>query len=137
MWEDMDGYWAANDGHYMLFSLNDDGKAELHIYDKDGNLTGMAKTTAVMASNKTSYIMEFSFPAVDTEELKQSGKEDTYNIEIAGYGDGYVEITDANGRTTVYAYAGDDTTKLKEAVKYATNVVKSAEKAEKTTEEDK
>lgn len=130
MWEDMDGYWAAADGHYMHFTLNDEGKAELNIYNKEGKLTGTAKTTAVMASNKTSYIMEFNFPAVDTDELKQTGKEDTYNIEIAGYGDGYVEIADATGRTTVYAYAGDDTTKLKEAVKYATNVEKSAAKAE-------
>ncbi len=131
MWEDMDGYWAAADGHYMHFTLNDEGKAELNIYNKDGKLTGTAQTTAVMASNKTSYIMELTFPAVDTDELKQTGKEDTYNIEIAGYGDGYVEIADANGRTTVYAYAGDDTTKLKEAVKYATNVEKAAAKAEK------
>ena len=64
------------------------------------------------------------------DELKQTGKEDTYNIEIAGYGDGYVEITDANGNTTVYAYAGDDTAKLKEAVKYATNVEKASAKPE-------
>ena len=135
MWEDMDGYWAANDGHYMDFSLNEEGKAELHIYDKDGKLTGLAETTAVMASNKTSYIMEFRFPAVDTEELKQAAKEDTYNIEIAGYGDGYVEITDAHGRTTVYAYAGEDTAQLKEAVKYAANVVKAAEKAIENTKE--
>ena len=130
MWEDMDGYWAAADGHYMHFTVNADGKAELNIYSKDGKMTGTAKTTAVMASNKTSYIMEFSFPSVDSDELKQTGKEDTYNIEIAGYGDGYVEITDANGNTTVYAYAGDDTAKLKEAVKYATNVEKASAKTE-------
>ncbi|MBR5520899.1 MAG: hypothetical protein IKU54_02785 [Oscillospiraceae bacterium] len=127
MWTDLDGYWAASDGHYLHFTLDENGKAQMHSYDKEGKLTAYAQTKAVMASNKTSYIMELDFPAGQFEDINQFGTELTYNIEIAGYGDGYVEISVTNDKTIVYAYAGDDTTQLKEAVKYATNIEKLAE----------
>jgi len=123
MWTDMDGYWVNAAGEYMHFTLNENGKAVLYTYDKDGNLTAFGKTTAVTASNKTAYGMEFNFPAISGDEkypgLTQKEGTDSMGIEVAGYGDGYVELTDSNGNTVQYVYVGENLDKLEDAIETA------------------
>ena len=62
MWKDMDGYWVNEDGEYLFFTLDDNGKAVLYSYDDGGVLDGFMKATAVMSSNKTSYYIAVDLP---------------------------------------------------------------------------
>ena len=48
MWQDMDGYWVNDDGEYLQFKLDENGKAEMYAYKKDGSLDGKLKASAVM-----------------------------------------------------------------------------------------
>ena len=113
MWRDMDGYWVNADGQYLQFKLDEKGKAEMYIFDKDGNQSAAMKASAVMASNKMSYYMAF--------ETAQTG----YFIELEGYGDGYVKIAQENDNEyVVYAFVGADLEKLDHAVKMAKDLTK-------------
>ena len=113
MWQDMDGYWVNADGQYLQFKLDENGKAEMFIFDKDGNQTAAMKASAVMASNKMSYYMAF--------ETAQTG----YFIELEGYGDGYVKIAQENDSAyTVYVSVGENLEKLADAVKTAKDLAK-------------
>ena len=113
MWQDMDGYWVNADGQYLQFKLDENGKAEMFIFDKDGNQTAAMKASAVMASNKMSYYMAF--------ESAQTG----YFIELEGYGDGYVKIAQENDSAyTVYVSVGENLEKLADAVKTAKDLAK-------------
>lgn len=123
MWKDMDGYWANAEGEYMNFTLNKDGKAVLYLYDKDGNLTGFAITTAVMASTKTGYYMTFEWPAIkddkDFKGLTQDAKESSISIEMENYADNYVKIKMDDDEYVVYAKVGKNLDKLSDAVSLA------------------
>ena len=114
MWDDMDGYWVNADGEYLLFKLDENGKAEFYAYKKDGSLDGMLKTTAVMASNKTSYYMAF-------ENANQG-----LFIELEGYGDGYVKIAEEAEQQEfkVYVYVGENLDELAQAIKTAEKLEK-------------
>ena len=114
MWEDMDGYWVDEEGDYLLFKLDDSGKAEIFVYDENGNLEKQMKTSAVMASNKTSYYMAFG------------GSDTGYFIELEGYGDGYVKIAEEADEYDyeVFAYVGENLDNLKEAIKTAEKIEK-------------
>ena len=118
MWQDMDGYWVKEDGEYLYFKLDDSGKAEMFVYDKDGNQKSQMKASAVMASNKMSYYMAF--------ESAHKG----YFIELEGYGDGYVKISEENDvhEYKVYVYVGENLEKLEDAIKTAEQLEKGTEK---------
>ena len=58
MWEDMNGYWVNEDGEYLFFRLDENGKAEMFVYDADGELENLMKGSAVMSSNKMSYYIK-------------------------------------------------------------------------------
>ena len=114
MWKDMDGYWVNEDGEYLLFQLDENGKAEMYAYNEDGSLDGKLKATAVMSSNKTSYYMAF--------ENAPKG----LFIELEGYGDGYVRIAEEGDDNDyeVFVYVGEDLENLKEAEKTAEKLEK-------------
>ena len=120
MWKDMDGYWANAKGEYVLFGLDENGKAVLHTYDKDGNVTGFAKATAVMSSTKTGYFMTFDWyeSEDDTSSLKND-KETNISIDMEKYSEGYVSISKENGESKVYVKVGENLDKLENAVKKA------------------
>ena len=119
MWKDMDGYWAGADGGYLLYTLDDEGKAVLYTYDRHDALLSYAKAEAVSASNKTAYIMEYDCPVMDTDELKQGGGKATFVIEIAGFADGIIELTDEAGNKAVYVYVGENLDNLYDSVQEA------------------
>lgn len=125
MWKDMDGYWVNEDGDYLYFTLNDEGKAVMYSYD-DGKLENFMVATAVMSSNKTSYYMAFDLPAISGDSalpgLVQKAGAAGYMIELGGYGEGYVEIGDENESADdydIYVKVGDNLDKLAEAIKTA------------------
>ncbi len=129
MWKDMDGYWVNDDGEYMFFTLNADGKAVLYEYDDDGKLEKFMVTTAVMASNKTSYYIAFDIPAISGNDaypgLTQAAGSHGYMIELGGYGDDYVEISDEGANDyDIYVKVGENLDKLKDAIKTAEKLEK-------------
>ena len=118
MWQDMDGYWVNEDGEYLMFKLDENGKAEMFVYDAEGALVSQMKASAVMASNKMSYYMAF--------ESAHKG----YFIELEGYGDGYVRISEESDvqEFEVYAYVGEDLEKLEDAIEAAEKLEKDIAK---------
>ena len=114
MWEDMNGYWVDEDGEYLQFKLDENGKAELFVYDKEGKQEKQLKATAVMASNKTSYYMAFS------------GANKGLFIELEGYGDGYVKIAEEGDELDyeVFVFVGENLDKLEDAIKTAEKLEK-------------
>lgn len=126
MWKDMDGYWANEDGEYLYFALDENGKAYMVAYDDDGKVEGWMKATAVMSSNKTSYYMAFDLPEIKagegtTPEFTQKAGTKGYMIEVAGYGDNYVEIAEENDTNDyeIFVKVGANLDKLADAVKQA------------------
>lgn len=129
MWKDMDGYWVNTEGEYLYFSLDENDKAVMYRYTPDGQLERFMNTTAVMASNKTTYLMTFETPAIKDDVnfagLTQSRAELEYMIELAGYGDDYVELTEVNPeapKTDIYAKVGSTLDKLEDAKAFAISV---------------
>ena len=114
MWGDMDGYWVNDDGEYLQFKLDESGKAEMYAYKEDGSLDGKLKASAVMASNKMSYYMAFD------------GANKGLFIELEGYGDGYVKISEesADSDYEVYVYVGENLDNLSEAIDTAEKLEK-------------
>lgn len=130
MWKDMDGYWVNDDGEYLFFTLDENGKAVMYAYDDDGKLEGFMKATAVMSSNKTSYYMAFDLPEVKGDDklpgLVQKASATGFMIELAGYGDNYVEIAEESddAEYEIYVKAGENLDKLKDAIKQAQKLEK-------------
>lgn len=129
MWKDMDGYWVDEDGDYLFFTLDENGKAVLYSYD-DGKLDGFMKATAVMSSNKTSYYIAVDLPAVNNNEklagLTQSASSKSFMIELDGYGDDYVELAEDDGELDyeIFVKVGNNLDKLDDAVKQAQKLEK-------------
>ncbi len=129
MWKDMDGYWTDEDGDYLFFTLDENGKAVLYSYD-DGKLDGFMKATAVMSSNKTSYYIAVDLPAVSGDEklpgLMQKESAKSFMIELGGYGDGYVELAEDDGEMDyeIFVKVGENLDNLKDAMKQAEKLEK-------------
>ena len=126
MWSDMDGYWVNRDGDYLYFTLDENGKAVMYEYDDDGKLESFMKATAVMSSNKTSYYMALDLPRIKAGEgpaadFAQTASAKGFMIELAGYGDGYVEIAEEGDEIDydIYVKVGSNLDKLADAVKQA------------------
>ena len=130
MWKDMDGYWVNEDGEYLFFTLDDNGKAVLYSYDDGGVLDGFMKATAVMSSNKTSYYIAVDLPAVNNNEklagLTQSASSKSFMIELDGYGDDYVELAEDDGELDyeIFVKVGNNLDKMKDAIKQAEKLEK-------------
>ena len=124
MWRDMDGYWANANGGYIQFTKDDEGKAVLYEFDRHDAVLSFAKAVTVEASNKTAYVMEFDYPEMKTDALEQTAKKGTYVIEIAGFADGYIELTDADGNKTVFVKVGKDLEDLYDKVQLAKDLSK-------------
>lgn len=128
LWRDMDGYWARHDGGYLQFTIDEDGKAVAYSYDRFDVLIGVIYPEAVMASNKTTYIVEVNYPAIENDEayldLKQGGAKATFNMEIAGFGDGFVELIDEEGNVEPYVSVGDSLEYLIDGVEKAEELKK-------------
>ena len=129
MWKDMDGYWVNEDGDYLFFTLDENGKAVLYSYD-DGVLDGFMKATAVMSSNKTSYYIAVDLPAVNNNDklagLTQSVSSKSFMIELEGYGDDYVKLAEDDGELDyeIFVKVGNNLDKLDDAVKQAQKLEK-------------
>ena len=125
MWEDMNGYWVNEDGEYFFFRLDENGKAEMFVYDADGELENLMKGSAVMSSNKMSYYMAMDIPAIsnnaDMPGFTQQAGTYGYFIELEGYGDGYVKIADEDQPQDfdVFVYVGKTLDNKAEAIKTA------------------
>lgn len=128
MWKDMDGYWVDEDGDYLFFTLDENGKAVLYSYD-DGKLENFMKATAVMSSNKTSYYIALDLPEISNNDkfpdVTQTAGEKSFMIELAGYGDDYVEISDdSDDNFDIYVKVGANLDKLDDAIKQAEKLEK-------------
>ena len=119
MWRDMGGYWAGADGGYLQYTLDEEGKAVLYEYDRHDAVLSYAKAVTVEATNKTAYVIEFEYPAMDTDTITQDAKTASFVLEIAGYADDYVEMTDLDGNKTVYVYVGETLDNLYDSVQTA------------------
>ena len=94
--------------------------------DDDGKLESFMKATAVMSSNKTSYYMALDLPRIKAGEgpaadFAQTASAKGFMIELAGYGDGYVEIAEEGDEIDydIYVKVGSNLDKLADAVKQA------------------
>lgn len=115
MWRDMGGYWVNPQGGYLHFFTDENNKACVNEYDRHDTVLSFAMPLTVEASNKTAYVMKFDYPVTETENFKQEeARTATFVIEIAGFADGYVEMSDREGNETVYVFAGKTADELKE-----------------------
>ena len=121
MWKDLDGYWTTAEGEYAQCTLDNEGKAIIKLYDKDGNLKGLTKTTAVMSSTKTGYFVTFYWPD-DVEGLKQNSGETSISVDMENYSNGYVKIEKDNGEIKVYVRVGENLDKLDDAIEKAKTI---------------
>ena len=121
MWKDLDGYWANAEGEYAQCTLDDEGKAIIKLYDKDGNLKGLTKTTAVMSSTKTGFFVTFYWPD-NVEGIEQTAGETSISVDMENYSNGYVKIGKDNGETKVYVRVGEKLDKLEDSVEKAATI---------------
>ena len=128
LWEDMDGYWARHDGGYMEFTTDEEGKAVTVSYDRFDDIIAVIYPETVMASNKTTYIVEVKYPAINSSEkypgFTQKESEAAFTMEIAGFGDGFVEIVDDAGNIQPYVSVGDSLEYLIDGVEKAEELIK-------------
>lgn len=128
LWRDMNGYWARHDGGYLHFTYDEDGTAVAYSYDRFDALISVFYPKSVMASNKTTYVMEVEYPAIENNEkypdFKQGAAKATFTMEIAGFGDGFVELIDEDGNTMPYASVGKSLEYLIDGVEQAKELMK-------------
>lgn len=127
---DYDGYWAASDGSYVEFGVNEDDKAELTFYDKDGNKTAYALAKTLEASSKSAFVLSLEYPRVTEDDFSQKRTTGNFLIEKAGGTDevpfNYIVLTPLKGQTEdgdPVSYAKADTLDdVREAAKNAAKV---------------
>lgn len=127
MWKDMNGYWANENGEYMRYALDKDGKAVLYKYNKEGNLIGYEKATSVMASSKTSYYVTYDIPEIknveEVKDLNQDAGEVALYIDMEKYAEGFVSITGENeeDKPVIYVKVGNNIDNLEKSIEKLKN----------------
>ncbi len=123
LWKGVGGYWAKADGSYIQLGIDVNGKAYAHAYDKDNKLTAVIMPTSIMASNKLTYVVETTYPAISGDnnypDFTQEAKEKDFVVDINGIDDGFFLLTAGEGVDVHYVLAGKTTDNLAKAVKTA------------------
>ena len=123
---DYEGYWANAEGAFLHFTFDEEEKAVLVFYGEDGNPTAYALAETLQAIDKSSLMLTIKYPRKGRGEaagLTQSSKSDSFAIQRAGETDdidfAYIMITDKDGVDTVYAWAGSEAERVRDAARNA------------------